>query len=105
MAKLLENQRVQFGDHILIVRSRKAGRIYARCVETCCSDVEDRIAVKMPEDMFIKLVDTLNYEQALNNMSNTLMNIRAVVHGPSQQAVEGENPDQSWEKQSLAMED
>ena len=105
MAKLLENQRIQFGDHILIVRSKKSGIIYAHCVDTCCSDPENRVAVKMPEDMFVKIVDTLNYKQALNTMTSTVMNIRDMVHGPSQQAVEGEEPDQSWEKQTLVMED
>ena len=105
MAKVMEGQQVKFGDHVLVIKARKSGMLYARCVDTCCSDAELKIAVKMPVELFIKLADHLNYKQALSNMNTTLRSIVAVVHGPSQQQIGEEHPAECWEKQCLVMED
>jgi hypothetical protein len=103
---LIEGQEIKFGEHVLVIRARRNGCIYAHCRETCCSDPDIRVAIKMPEKMFIELVDHLNYKQAYRGMSETIRGIAKSVHGPSQELEDdGSDPLHHWEKQSLAMED
>ena len=98
----MDGQKIAFGNHILIANKLPNGNIHARCIDTCCSG-DIRTAIKMREEDFVKLIDTLNYKAAVTKMTRSVSQIRNIVHGPSQEQVE-EDPDHSWEKQSLVME-
>lgn len=102
MARLFVNQEIRFGDHTLIVKSVKEGKVYARCVDTCCSS-EVRVAIAARESEFMSIIDAYNYRHAQSSMAATIRDIASIT-GVSQQQDDEVAPDQSWEKQALIME-